>query len=212
MQFNLSQLEIPAGNQLILKNVDWKSFEQLLEELGDNRGTRLSFSDNTVEIMTPMSAHENDKRIIGRIVETILEEMGVEYASLGSTTFKNEQMTQAVEPDECFYIQNEEKTRGKAKIDLEQDPPPDLAIEIDLTSRTHFNNYEKLGVPELWRFDGKSLNINILENGMYIQSKTSRQFPNIPLQEAIPRFITESKTYGRSKMIKSFKLWLKDYL
>jgi Uma2 family endonuclease len=212
MQFNLSQLEIPAGNQLLLRNVDWVSFEQLLEELGDNRGTRLSFSDNTVEIMSPMAAHENDKRIIGRIVETILEEMGVEYASLGSTTFKNEQMTQAVEPDECFYIQNEEKTRGKAKIDLDKDPPPDLAIEIDLTSRTRFNNYEKLGVPELWRFNGKSLNINILENGIYIESSQSRQFPNIPLKEAIPRFVEESKTHGRSKMIKSFKLWLKDYL
>ena len=212
MQFNLSQLEIPAGNQLLLRNVDWESFEQLLEELGDNRGTRLSFSDNTVEIMAPMAAHENDKRIIGRIVETILEEMGVEYASLGSTTFKNEQMTQAVEPDECFYIQNEEKTRGKAKIDLEQDPPPDLAIEIDLTSRTHFNNYEKLGVPELWRFDGKSLNINILQNNVYIENSQSRQFPNIPLKEAIPLFVEESKTHGRSKMIKSFKLWLKDYL
>jgi len=212
MQFNLSQLEIPAGNQLLLRNVDWESFEQLLEELGDNRGTRLSFSDNTVEIMAPMAAHENDKRIIGRIVETILEEMGVEYASLGSTTFKNEQMTQAVEPDECFYIQNEEKTRGKAKIDLEQDPPPDLAIEIDLTSRTHFNNYEKLGVPELWRFDGKSLNINVLRNNIYIESSQSRQFPNIPLKEAIPHFVEESKTRGRSRMIKSFKLWLKDYL
>ncbi len=212
MQFNLSQLEIPAGNQLLLRNVDWESFEQLLEELGDNRGTRLSFSDNTVEIMSPMAAHENDKRIIGRIVETILEEMGVEYASLGSTTFKNEQMTQAVEPDECFYIQNEEKTRGKAKIDLEQDPPPDLAIEIDLTSRTHFNNYEKLGVPELWRFDGKSLNINTLQNNVYIESSQSRQFPNIPLKEAIPHFVEESKTRGRSRMIKSFKLWLKDYL
>jgi len=212
MQFNLSQLEIPAGNQLLLRNVDWESFEQLLEELGDNRGTRLSFSDNTVEIMSPMAAHENDKRIIGRIVETILEEMGVEYASLGSTTFKNKQMTQAVEPDECFYIQNETKIRGKNRINLEKDPPPDLAIEIDLTSRTRFNNYEKLGVPELWRFDGKSLNINTLQNNVYIESSQSRQFPNIPLKEAIPLFVEESKTHGRSKMLKSFKLWLKDYL
>jgi len=212
MQFNLSQLEIPAGNQLLLRNVDWESFEQLLEELGDNRGTRLSFSDNTVEIMSPMAAHENDKRIIGRIVETILEEMGVEYASLGSTTFKNKQMTQAVEPDECFYIQNETKIRGKNRINLEKDPPPDLAIEIDLTSRTRFNNYEKLGVPELWRFDGKSLNINTLQNNVYIESSQSRQFPNIPLKEAIPHFVEESKTHGRSKMLKSFKLWLKDYL
>jgi Uma2 family endonuclease len=212
MQFNLSQLEIPAGNQLLLRNVDWESFEQLLEELGDNRGTRLSFSDNTVEIMAPMAAHEDDKHIIGRLVEIILDEMELEFRPLGATTFKNKKMSKAVEPDECFYIQNETKIRGKDRIDLEQDPPPDLAIEIDLTSRTHFNNYEKLGVPELWRFNGKSLNINILENGVYIQSNTSRQFPNIPLQEAIPRFITESKTHGRSKMIKSFKVWLKEYL
>ncbi len=212
MQFNLSQLEIPAGNQLLLRNVDWESFEQLLEELGDNRGTRLSFSDNTVEIMAPMAVHEDDKSMISDLIKTMLDEMGIEFRALASTTFKNKQMTQAVEPDECFYIQNEEKTRGKAKIDLEQDPPPDLAIEIDLTSRTHFNNYEKLGVPELWRFDGKSLNINILQNNVYIESSQSRQFPNIPLKEAIPRFVEESKTHGRSKMIKSFKLWLKDYL
>ncbi len=212
MQFNLSQLEIPAGNQLLLRNVDWESFEQLLEELGDNRGTRLSFSDNTVEIMAPMAAHEDDKHIIGRLVEIILDEMELEFRPLGATTFKNKKMSKAVEPDECFYIQNETKIRGKDRIDLEQDPPPDLAIEIDLTSRTHFNNYEKLGVPELWRFNGKSLNINILENGIYIQSNTSRQFPNIPLQEAIPRFITESRTHGRTKMIKSFKVWLKEYL
>jgi len=212
MQFNLSQLEIPAGNQLLLRNVDWESFEQLLEELGDNRGTRLSFSDNTVEIMAPMAVHEDDKSMISDLIKTMLDEMGIEFRALASTTFKNKQMTQAVEPDECFYIQNETKIRGKNRINLEKDPPPDLAIEIDLTSRTHFNNYEKLGVPELWRFDGKSLNINILKNNIYIESSQSRQFPNIPLKEAIPRFVEESKTHGRSKMIKSFKLWLKDYL
>lgn len=212
MQFNLSQLEIPAGNQLLLKNIDWDTFEQLLEELGDNRGTRLSFSDNMVEIMAPMAVHEDDKSMISDLVKVILDEMELEFRALASTTFKNKQMSKAVEPDECFYIQNEAKIRGKAKIDLEQDPPPDLAIEIDLTSRTHFNNYEKLGVPELWRFNGKSLNINLLENGVYIQSNTSCQFPNLPLQEAIPRFIEESKMHGRSKMIKSFKVWLKDYL
>lgn len=212
MQFNLSQLEIPAGNQLLLKNIDWESFEQLLEELGDNRGIRLSFSDNTVEIMAPMAAHEDDKHIIGRLVEIILDEMELEFRPLGATTFKNKHMSKAVEPDECFYIQNEAKIRGKDRIDLEQDPPPDLAIEIDLTSRTRFNNYEKLGVPELWRFNEKSLNINILENGVYVENSQSRQFPTIPLQEVIPRFVEESKTHGRSKMIKSFKLWLKDYL
>jgi len=177
MQFNLNQLEIPAGSQLLLKNIDWETFEQLLEELGDNRGLRLSFSNNVVEIMAPMAAHEDDKSLISELVKILLDEMSIEFRSLASTTFKNKKMTQAVEPDECFYIQNEAKIRGKARIDLEQDPPPDLAIEIDLTSRTHFNNYEKLGVPELWRFNGKSLAIHVLENGVYIQSQASRQFP-----------------------------------
>jgi len=101
-------------------------------------------------------------------------------------------MEQAIEADDCFYIQPEALIRGQKRIDLTVDPPPDLAIEIDITSRTRLDNYEKLGVPELWRYDGENLEINILQNGRYVISAASIYFPQLPLREVIPHYIKQS--------------------
>jgi len=134
MQLELKQIIIQPGNQLLLKDITWPMFETLLTELGESRASRLSYSKGTLEIMVPLPEHEIGKVLIGNLVEALLEELGIEFWSLGSTTFKNENIAQGVEPDTCFYIQNEAAVRGKNRIDLETDPPPDLAIEIDLTT------------------------------------------------------------------------------
>jgi Uma2 family endonuclease len=150
MQLTFNQIIIPPGHTVLLKDINWSAFEEILAELGEHRAARLSYSQGRLEIMVPLAEHESDKKIIGNLVEILLEEFNLEFWALGSTTFKNEQMIQAVEPDECFYIQHEAAVRGKKRLDLTIDPPPDLAIEIDITSRTQFDNYEQLGVLELW--------------------------------------------------------------
>jgi Uma2 family endonuclease len=98
--------------------------------------------------------------------------------------------------------------RGKDRIYLETDPPPDLAIEIDITSRTHFDNYEKLGIPELWRFDGNELHISILENGIYHDSEISSQFPQFAMKQLIPEYLEIAKTQGRNKAVKAFRQYI----
>lgn len=168
MQLELKQLSVPPGQRVLLKDVNWQMFETILDELGEGRAARISYSKGILEIMTPLAEHEDDKAIIGDFVKAIIEELNIEFRSLGSTTFKNEKMAQCVEPDDCFYIQNEAAIRGKKRIDLTVDPPPDLAIKIDITSRIKFNNYEALGVPELWRYDGQRLQINVLQYCKYI--------------------------------------------
>src|SRR4028119_1681676 len=175
MQLELNQLIVPPGHQLLLKDVSWQMFEKILEELGETRAARVSYSKGMLEIMTPLAEHEDDKVIIGDLVKALLEELDIEFRSLGSTTFKNEDMRQAVEADDCFYIQNEAVIRGKKRIDLSVDPPPDLAIEIDITSRTKFKNYEALGVPELWRYNGRKLQINVLHAGKYVESRSEER-------------------------------------
>ena len=120
-------------------------------------------------------------------------------------------MLSGVEADQCFYIQNEAAIRGKKRLDLTIDPPPDLALEIDITSRTRLNNYEALGVPELWRYDGQSLEINVLENGKYIKSNISRNFPILPLVDIIPQYVEQSKIKGRNATIKAFRSWVKSH-
>ena len=119
-------------------------------------------------------------------------------------------MAAGVEADDCFYLQNESLIRGKKWLDLTIDPPQDLAIEIDITSRIRFNNYEALGVPRLWRYDGQSLEINVLESGKYKKSNISRNFPQFPLIDVIPQYVKQSKVVGRNATKKTFISWVRE--
>lgn len=132
MQLQLRQLDVQPGQRVLLRNISWGEFEQLLEELGNDRSSRLAYYKGTLEIMVPLAGHSLQKEIIGDLVKILLEELDIEFDPLGSTTFKRQNMESGVEPDECFYIQNEAVTRGRDRIDVNVDPPPDLAIEIDL--------------------------------------------------------------------------------
>ncbi|MEB3829637.1 Uma2 family endonuclease, partial [Phormidium sp. CCY1219] len=111
--------------QLLMTDVTWQMYEQILEEFGENRGVRINYSQGMLEIMVPLPEHEDDKVMIADFVKAILEECDMEFRSLGSTTFKSESMNQGLEADDCFYIENEAAVRGKKRIDLTVDPPPD---------------------------------------------------------------------------------------
>jgi Uma2 family endonuclease len=209
MQIQLQQIILPPGQQILMNDVSWEMYEQLLDELGEQRGSRINYSQGILEIMVPLPEHEDDKVIISNLVEILLEELEIEFRNLASTTFKSAAMSQGIEADSCFYIENEAAIRGKKRIDLTVDPPPDLAIEIDITSRTHFNNYEKLGVRELWRFNGTKLEINVLQSGQYGRVNESTYFPELPLIDAIPQYLERSKIEGRNKTMKAFRAWVR---
>jgi Uma2 family endonuclease len=212
MQVALQQIVVSPGQQLLLKNVSWQQFQEILTNLGESRNSRIAYSQGMLEIMVPLPEHESDKVIISDLVKAILEEIDIEFLSLGSTTFENEQMLAAVEPDDCFYIQNEAAVRGKKRLDLKVDPPPDLVIEIDITSKTKLTSYQNLRVPELWRYNGQNLEINLLQSGKYVQSNQSLIFPNLPITEAIPEYLERSKVIGRNSTMKLFRAWLKTQL
>jgi Uma2 family endonuclease len=210
MLLELSQLRIQPGRQILLDRVSWQQFESILTELGERRAARISYSNGTLEIMVPLIEHEKAKEIIGDIIKMLLTERGLDYDALGSTTLKNEYMTQAVEPDACFYIQNQRLTIGKNRLDLSIDPPPDLAIEIDLTSRTQLDNYRSLGVPELWRYDKQGLHIYLLRSSEYIDSAVSDTFPDLPIFELVDRCVRQSQEIGSSQAIRALRTWLVD--
>ena len=159
--------------------------------------------------MTPLPEHEINKVLITNLVEILLEELDIEFWSLGSTTFKNKIMLQGIEPDNCFYIEHESAVRGKDRLDLTIDPPPDLAIEVEVTSRSNPNIYATLGVPELWRFEKGNLQINLLQDGMYVESDVSPHFPDLPLVDIIPEYLAKAQENGRNKTIKEFRHWLR---
>ncbi|MEH1822755.1 MAG: Uma2 family endonuclease [Nostoc sp.] len=212
MLLELNQLIVKAGHQLLIKDVSWSAYKCILAELGDNRSSRIAYSQGVLEIMAPLPEHEGAKVIIGDLVKVLLEELNLEFWSLGSTTFDKESMDAGIEPDDCFYIQNEARIRGKDRINLEIDPPPDLALEIDITSRTRFNNYQALKVPELWRWNGNKLQINVLFNGQYVESDISSIFPNLPICQVIPEYLMLSKINGRNATMKAFRAWIRQQM
>lgn len=210
MLLELKRLSVPPGQRVLLKDVSWQEFETILEEMGEHRASKLAYDKGTLEIMNPLPEHEANKEIIGDLVKALLEELDIEFLTLGSTTFKNQDMAQGIEPDQCFYIQNEAVVRGKKRIDLAFDPPPDLAIEIDVTSRTHPSLYEALKVPELWRFEKGKLQINVLVDDSYVESNSSPNFPGLPLIEVIPNYVEQSQIVGRNRTWRALRTWVRE--
>lgn len=209
MLLELKRIEIPPGQHIRLHGVSWQEFERILEELGEHRAARIAYDDGILEIMNPLPEHEAGKEIIGDLVKALLEELDIEFLTLGATTFKNAEMLQGIEPDQCFYIQNESRVRGKKRLDLSVDPPPDLALEIDVTSRTHPGIYQALGVPELWHFENDRLQINVLREGQYQLSNRSSIFSTLPLGDVIPQFFQQSRTIGRNATMRAFRQWVR---
>lgn len=199
------------ADRVVLQNISWQQFENLLKDLGDHRSARLAYDQGTLEIMTPLPEHEHYKEVISDLVKDIAEELELDYESLGSTTWKRESRLAAVEPDNCFYFQNEALIRTKLEFDLTQDPPPDLVLEIDLTSKSlnRFPIYARLGVPEIWCYDTGELKIYQLQNGDYGETQISLVFPDLAVKE-IPRLIEQNRSAGRRAIRKAVRAWVKE--
>lgn len=199
-----------AEQRTVLHKVSWETFEALLEDTGEDRGSRFAYDCGVLEIMTPLFEHENPKIQFDRFIFALAEELGVEIKSAGSTTLKRKISKQGIEPDACYYIQTESRVRGRVRLSLETEPPPDLAIEIDITSSSvnKLGIYSALGVTELWRYDGQDLKFYQLREGQYVECKFSIAFPVVSVSE-ISRFIEQSKSMGEIALIKSFRAWVR---
>ena len=199
-------------NRVILKGVSWSTFKALLADVGDDRAWRIAYDGGVLEIRMPLEEHEEPKRLIESFVEAIVDELEIELRSLGSLTLEREDLTRAVEPDSCFYIQNESLVRGR-NINLPNDPPPDLAIESDYTNSSvnKFTIYAALGVPELWMYRRQSLQVYQLVEGKYEKCDRSLAFPFLPIAE-IPGFIEQSRTIGQRSAVRLFRQRIREIL
>ena len=200
---------ILTRDRVVLRGVSWTTYRALSQDLESEPGRRLTYSQGMLEIMVPLPPHEVYKKLMGRLVEVITEETETEIRSLGSTTWRRDDLRKGLEADECYYIQHEQAVRGKAEIDLTIDPPPDLAIEVDNTSSSmnRMEIYAALAVPEVWRYDGATLTIECLVDGVYVAQEASAV---LPVQRGdILRFLQVSQTMGETSWVREFRRWVR---
>ena len=200
-----------TGQRVILPGVSWTTYERLLADFQDSHTVHFTYDGGVLEIMVLSAKHENLNRTLALLVEIIAEEMDIDIGRFGSMTFKRADLYKGFEPDSCYYVNNEARVRGKEEIDPSVDPPPDLVIEIDITSPSldKFPMYAQVGVPEVWRYDGQSLDIFVLENGQYQAARTSTAFP-VLTPEAVNQFLAASATLTSTTWLRRVRQWVKE--
>jgi Uma2 family endonuclease len=205
-------LTADESRSVVLHGVRWQIYEDLLEDLGPG-GTKLTYDRGSLEIMTPVYRHESYAGFLGRLVEIAAEEFGLPFVSGWSTTFRRADLKRGLEPDRCFYIKNVAAVLGKTDLDLRRDPPPDLAIEVDIMSSSldRLSIYAALGVPEVWRVSGGVLRIHHRKtDDDYEEVSRSPTFPTLPLVEVLT-VIEASANMDDSSRIKALRNWVQSH-
>lgn len=170
-----------ASQKIILQNVSWQTYEQMLSDQTDVAGLHLYYNKGSLEIMTESFKHGETASLLGLIVAVIAETLEVEFTPAGNTTFKREKNKAGFEGDGSFYFQHADAVRGKNKIDLKIDPPPELVIEVDVThpSLPKFPIFARLGVAEIWRYNGAEVKFHRLQNKSYVEADESIFFAGV---------------------------------
>jgi Uma2 family endonuclease len=196
----------------LIHAADWVTYQKFLDAVGD-RNVRITYDRGNLELMSPLPIHEIFKTWFGRFLDLLALELRICVKACGSTTFKKEELERGLEPDECFYLMSAAKVRDWGALDLEHDPPPDLAIEVDITSSylDRLGIYAALKVPELWRFDGETLRVFKLgANGVYELCESSPSLPFLPMGELIPFLHQGAAATDDGEVLRSFLTWVRE--
>ncbi|MEG3904911.1 MULTISPECIES: Uma2 family endonuclease [unclassified Microcoleus] len=198
---------------ITLTGIKWLTFKAIMSDVGDGRAWRIAYAEGVLEIRMPLPKHERPKVMLELFIGALADELEIEAMSLGALTLEREDLTRAIEPDTCFYIQNESLVRDKEEINLPADPPPDLVVESDYTSSSlnKFSIYAALGVPEIWRYRNQCLQVYHLVEGSYEERENSLAFPFLSIAE-IPGLIEQSKSIGQRAAVRLFRERVREVL
>jgi Uma2 family endonuclease len=190
--------------RVVMYGVSWEDYAQLMTMM-ENRHARISYDRGTLEIMSPSSQHEKIKSLIVSMVDGIAAAFAMPVASFGSTTFKRDDLKKGIEADACFYVSLEPQMRERDDIDIAVDPPPELAVEVDVTrSVTHrLPIYAKLGIGEIWVWRTEKVRFLLLQDsGKFAESETSRAFPFLKAK-TLAEFIAVRRTMNSTALVKA---------
>ena len=204
---------LQPGVPIRLRGLLWNDYLAISDIIGDRR-LLTSFGDGEMEILMPSAEHEIWLILLGRLIEVLASELKMPLKSHGMSTFRREDLEKGLEPDRCYYLVNAPRVRGKLKIDLRVDPPPDLAFEIEISRSAdkRMPIYAGLRVPEVWRFDGDALTVNqLVANGEYVTATRSQFFPLLPQTELV-RFLKMQAQLDDNELADAFRAWVREQI
>jgi Uma2 family endonuclease len=199
--------------RFLLRAVDWQTYRKIAEAL-TGRHVRLTFDRGNLEFMTISSQHSRISRLIGALVQVLTEELELPFCPCGDMTCEREDLDRALEADEGFYIENEALIRGKDPIDLSVDPPPDLAVEVEVSrsSKRRMTIYAAMRVPEVWRCEEENVFIHQLgAEGQYVNVERSPHFPFLTAAD-LTRFRKLRTQMDGNALVRLFREWVREQI
>jgi Uma2 family endonuclease len=198
-----------STQRVTLHGISWQTYIRILTELGDHRTSRLAYAQGVLEITMPSDRHETYKKLLERMIETLTEELNLPAKSFGATTLNHAGLEHGAEPDSCYYIQHVRQIEGR-QVDLATDPPPDLILEVDISSPSSrcMDIYKQLGVPEIWRYVDGTVYMYRLQNGEYILCDQSPSFPLVS-STVINQFLQQAETQDDTTFVRSWRQWVR---
>jgi len=202
----------PVGEKrVVFYHLNWQSYQQILQALGESRSARLTYDRGILEITMPLEDHEFAAELIGRFIYFLVSELGQRIKSMRSTTIEREDLNRSPEPDNAFYIKNQPQVAGRT-VNFQEDPPPDLVVEVDITHTDidKLSLYAALGVPEFWRFNGKEWRIYQLQDGSYQEQEVSPTFPFVPKDKLYEFLILARQDEIEAEQV--LRTWVKEQM
>jgi Uma2 family endonuclease len=201
----------PVEPRFLLRGADWETYQAVGHALS-GRHVRLTYDRGNLEFMTISPLHRHLSRLLGRLIVVLTEEFRLPIRSFGDMTCGREDLDRGLEADECFYIVHEPQIRGREEIDLATDPPPDLAVEIEVTrsARDRMAIYSAIEVPEVWRTDGETVTfLRRQPDGRYVSTGTSQYFPGITAAE-IAAWLKRRTEMDENSLVEAFRRWVRE--
>jgi Uma2 family endonuclease len=198
--------------QVFLSDVDWETYEKL-RAVDRNRNVRMTYDDGDLEIISPSKLHERIADLLGLLIRIWAEELHISLQGCRSMTFKRKDLKKGFEPDNCYYIQHEARVRDREELDLLIDPPPDLAIEVDVTSSSagRMPLYAAIRVPEVWRWKDEVIQVfKLTAKGRYVARSQSICLPGFPFGEAT-RLLSQRSAMDETTLARTFRKWVRQH-
>jgi Uma2 family endonuclease len=199
-------IQLPPGSTVTLTYQTWEDYEALLASRRDDAAIRIHYNAHTqqIKLMAPMAGHGNRSHTLADLVTTLLRHQNRNWHGFDPVTLKRLREA-GLEPDTCFYIENWQAALGKERIDLSIDPPPDLAIEVDVTSFTELAIYQMLAIPEVWIYRQGQLSVYVLTANGYEDSANSPTFPTVDVKNLLPKYVERAWAAGSSIALREFE-------
>jgi Uma2 family endonuclease len=195
--------QLPPGTVVRMPGT-WQDFCTLRDSRGDGSIPRIKYRNGEILLMSPLPRHGREAHLLARVVETLLDQENRNYEAFTPITMEIPEEG-GIEPDYCFYIDNWQAAVGKDRIDWMVDPPPDLVIEIDVTTFTAAEDYLPYGIPEVWLFRKRLLKIYALQDGVYQMQSSSRYFPEVDFSQLIPRVLQAALERGTGVALRELR-------